>query len=332
MWKKRIAISLLAGALLAPAFLGGRDVALEKQRHPASSLEDPLEPGQAPRTYVEKPAAPSLLTRIKNRWRRFRPVKKPIDKDWDQAEKMLAETTLIERVFDEEISQRMKAQYYGTVAPIERLVENPNRWATRREREIYDQSRKGLAEWTVKEVGKDQLKDLLRNHRNGNGALSVILATPRVSETEFHQKKFSEFEEEPEVAPKLSEKERLARAHAYQPPQPAEIPTRLRAKLNVLKRQGAITFMNPVAVAMVEGRADSTDSMAVELNRSFQDLAMSSKVRYGVGDEVLSMNLNKRITREVSLDLYSERWTGDKRGGLGEKSKDIAQMLYSLSF
>ena len=80
----------------------------------------------------------------------------------------------------------------------------------------------------------------------------------------------------------------------------------------------------------VDLRAD--DKVAAEMNKDFKSIEAKSKLSYGVDRKIVSVNLNKKITDQISFDMLSERFTGDSRGTTGEKSKDTAKLMYSISF
>lgn len=306
---KRLAAIVVIAGCSTPLFISGY-----------SANGSVREPSSAPASVSTRPgSAPTGISH--SQFARFRPVEKQYN--WDDAERILSEKTLNEQVFDKDMSSRMRAQYDGTVAPIERDALRPARWASTWEVERYEQSRKDLANWTMKEVGKDQLKDFLRRSRKNSAAIDLIAGNTGQEESA------------PAAAAKpLTEKEKLAAAAAavYTPREEPTVPTKLRAKLNVLKAHGQFTFMNPIVSTTVEARAGSGENLAVELNRDFRSLELNSRLRYGVNDSMFTVNVNKQITKEVSLDLNSQRWTGGKTSVAGEKKKETGKLLYSVSF
>lgn len=311
-----IAITAIAG----PAIWG--ELAVGSIRNPAA-LESPQATQTQPANKQQK--KPSLISRIKSSLARFRPVAK---KNAYLNQDSLADRRTIDEVFDEDMSDRLQARYNENVAPLERNALNPYRRASFWETERYEQSRKDLAQWTLKEIGKDQLKDFERRARRNSNAFNAV-ASVAASDLKVEAGK----KEEPQSA--MTEEERIARAHHMDAPAQEEepsIPTRLKAKLNVIKARGQLTFSNPVVTTMVEGGAGSGENLAVEMNREFHSLEMRSKVRYGVDESVINFVVNKKITEEVSVDLDSHRWTGSKRGASGEKKRETAKVVYSISF
>lgn len=316
MTKKFLAI--IAVAAIAAPFLKGSQ-AVGSIRMP-TSLESPQ---AAPRKDQKKP---SLVSRIKSSLARFRPV---AQKDAYLNQDSLADRRTIDEVFDDGMSERLEARYKEAVAPLERDAVNPYRRASFWEMERYEQSRKDLAQWTLKEVGKDQLKDFERRARRNSGAFDAVAS---VTSTDL---KADENKKQKSRSAGLTEEQRIARAHQMDAPVKEEepsTPTGLRAKLNVIKARGQLTFSNPVVTTMVEGGAGSGENLAVEMNRDFHALEMNSKVRYGVDESVVNFVVNKKLTEEVSVDLNSQRWTGSKRGSAGEKKRDTAKVVYSISF
>jgi hypothetical protein len=315
MTKKLLAI-IAVFTLAGPALWG--DLAVGSVRQPASQ--------GMPSARESQPAQkkPSLASRIKSGLARFRPVRK---KDAYLNQESLADLRTIDEVFDEDMSERLEQRYKENVAPLERDAMSPYRRASFWETERYEQSRKDLANWALKEVGKDQLKDFERRARHNSGALNAV-ASVAASDLKVEAGK-----KENDSA--LTQEQRIARAHRMDAPSTEEeppVPTRLKAKLNVIKARGQLTFSNPVVTTMVEGGAGSGENLAVEMNRDFRSLEMNSKVRYGVDESVINFVVNKKITEEVSVDLDSYRWTGSKRSAWGEKKRETAKVVYSVSF
>lgn len=319
MTKKILAI-IAVTAVAGPSLWG--NLAVGSIRVPASLESPQAEQAQATAKEQKKP---SLVSRLKSTFARFRPVAKTnphLNQD------SLADRRTIDEVFDEEMSDRLQARYDENVAPLERNALNPYRRASFWEMERYEQSRKDLAQWTLKEVGKDQLKDFERRARRNSGTFDAVasVAASDLKKDEGKKKEDNRY---------LTEEERIARAHQMGVPAKEEepaVPTRLKAKLNVIKARGQLTFSNPVVTTMVEGGAGSGENLAVEMNRDFRSLEMNSKVRYGVDESVINFVVNKKITEEVSVDLNSQRWTGSKRGASGEKKRETAKVVYSISF
>ncbi|RZA02308.1 MAG: hypothetical protein EOP11_16815 [Proteobacteria bacterium] len=133
---------------------------------------------------------------------------------------------------------------------------------------------------------------------------------------------------------KLSEAERIARVHrrdVVDEDAEEEIPTKLRTRLNLSKVRGALMLQNSIANATVEG-GSTGDKLLVEISREFKKMELQSRARYNVVQSYLAVNVSKKITKEVAVDLSSERWTGEKRSAGGDKAVDSAKVTYSLVF
>lgn len=323
--------AVLITTLVAPAIFGGNPAVGSVSPPSTKALERPEAPAKAlfkaPSVkHIEKKSEKkSLLRKFREKWARFRPVnkKRSEDREWAQADRILHSKTTIEEIFDKDMSRRLHERYEGSVRPFEQEALSPYHRASNWKMQRYEESRKALAEWTMKEVGRDQLKDFVRRRRDHSEVLSTV-ATGAGNPAE-------------EESRQITEEERIARAHRIDRPVLANeeeevIPTKLRARLNLLKAQGQFTFVNPVVTTSVEAKAGAGENLAVVLNRDFKELEMNSRLRYGVDQSLVVLNVNKRITNEVSVDLLSERWTGSQRGSVGEKSKDTAKVLYSVSF
>ncbi len=250
---------------------------------------------------------------------KFRPVTRDGEIDYAAVEKALSSKTTIEELFDEDFERRMRAQYAGLVAPHDSAVNNPYRPARWYEIERSIQARKDLAKWTAREALNEQVRDFFRKGDKSSAPMQVWSTVREVT---------GNGEEERPVAAV----DTVNADGSITPAAEASIPTRLKAKMNLLRTQGQLLFTNPFATTTVDVKAGSGENFVVNLNRDFRSLQMNSNVRYGVDDSLLVFNVNKRITDQVSLDLNSERYTGGKRGAGGEKSRDTARVTYSLSF
>jgi hypothetical protein len=319
---KKTIITLIAVTGFAAHSFAPEQNAIGSIRGPASEIANP---SSEKAEKISKPKA--LLAKLKDKWSRFKPAAKNSNLDLVP---VYSSKTTIEELFNPEFTERLKSEHASTVVPYEKEALNPFRRSSHWEMQRYEESRKALAQWTMKELGRDQLKEFIRSRKKDSGALSVIASTTGVEMDEEKAKAAT-----PDyMNPNLSEKERIAKAHAYTPAAEVEeiIPTRLRAKLNIFKTQGQLTFMNPVVITSLQAKAGSGENIAVEMKKDFKKLELNSHLRYALDQSHIVFNVNKRITDEVSLDLNSERWTGSKRGDTGEKSKGTAKVVYSLSF
>jgi hypothetical protein len=255
---------------------------------------------------------------------RLRPVEREEPIDFDEATALLRRKTTNEKIFDKEFVGRMKGEYNGRVRPFEETANDPV-WRPRYwEMERYENGRHDLAQWTTREVVEDELKDFF-NGADKDSAAVKVLSTAR---------ELSGGGDDKPAEPKLTKEQKLARAHRTDLPKaaaPAEekIPTRLKTKLNLLRQNGSLVFTNPVAITSLSG---NRDEISLNMDRDFRQLSLHSNVAYGVKQECLNVNVSKKITDEVSLNLDHVNYTGDKRGAAGEKSREQARVNYSISF
>lgn len=327
MSKKTIIITLATATGFAAFSFAPEQNAIGSIRVPAAVLVSPgsNETVSSAQQKFAKPKA--FLAKLKDRWSKFRPVTHQAN-NLDMIPVYTSQTT-IEKLFDAEFTERMKNEHAAIVAPMEKEALNPYRRSSHWEMQRYEESRKALAQWTMKELGRDQLKEFIRLRKKDSAALGIVAATTGGADLGADSSKPSE-----DTRPVYNEQDRIAQAHAYTPASEQDeiIPTRLRARLNVLKTQGQLTFVNPIVTTSVEARAGSGENLAVEMKKDFKKLTLNSHMRYAVDQSRLVFNVNKKITDEVSLDLNSERWTGSKRGSEGERSKGTAKVTYSVSF
>lgn len=254
---------------------------------------------------------------------KFRPVDRGHNINFTEAESLLMQSkTTQEKVFNEDFEAKMRQKYLEQVKPFEAAALNPI-WRPRYwEVQRYEDSRKGLARWTAREILDDQLHDFIKGGDSSSAPIRVLETARELSGGGRD-----------ESEPKLTEEQKIARAHRLDLPAAKEEarsePVRLKTKINVLKQQGSIVFQNPVATTSVNG---STDEINVNMNKSFPKLTLNSQANYVVKGQMLNVSLNKKITDKVSLALDHYSWTGSKRGASGEKSMERARVSYSVSF
>jgi hypothetical protein len=255
---------------------------------------------------------------------KFRPVQHEQPIDFNEATALLNSKTINEQIFNKDFSGKMKGEYAGRVKPFEETANDPlwrpRYWETQR----YEDSREGLARWTTREVMEDQLKDFFNHGDKDSGAMKA-LATAR---------SLSGGEEEKPAEPVLTADQKIARAHrtdlpAATPEADEVTPTKLKTKLNVLRQNGSVVFTNPVATTELNG---NRDDISMNMHRDFKKLSLHSNLAFGMKDECLNLNVNKKITDRVSLDLNHYNYTGSTRGSSGEKTREQAKVNYSLSF
>lgn len=333
--KKNAALAITA--CLALASLAQGPAALGGTRSPSSALRgspdmgapqgiaqegDPMDLAEANRD--SEATAAARVRKLKNKFAQLKPKWSSFTLPLTGNEQALQSKATIDDIFDRDMNARMQAEYDGRVAPYMRAVENPTRPPTQVEMMRYMEGQRGMVKWAMKEVGRDQLNDFMRRGDSSSGGMKFLNAAKSLSGS-------NEDAATRNLTPR-EKAEREARMPIAVAKEDAPIPTKLKTRLNLLKARGALTLQNPYVTAMVEGGAGSGENLAVEFNRDFRMLDMYSRVRYGVDESLLSMNLNKRITREISVDLSSEHWTGVKRSDQGEKSRESAKLIYSLGF
>ncbi|MGZ3652181.1 MAG: hypothetical protein ACXVB9_04210 [Bdellovibrionota bacterium] len=254
---------------------------------------------------------------------KFRPVEHNQPIDFNEATALLNSKTINEQIFNKDFSGKMQGEYAGRVKPFEETANDPlwrpRYWETQR----YEDSREGLARWTTREVMEDQLKDFFNHGDKDSGAMKA-LATARA---------LSGGEEEKPAEPKLTPEQKIARAHRTDlpvAPQEEEVtPTKLKTKLNVLRQNGSVVFTNPIATTELSG---NRDDISMNMHRDFKKISLHSNLAFGMKEECLNFNVNKKITDRVSLDLNHYNYTGSTRGSSGEKTREQAKVNYSLSF
>lgn len=252
---------------------------------------------------------------------RLRPVERDRTIDFDEAGAMLNSKTTIEKVFDDDFEKKMRGQYAAQVKPFEATANDPIWRARSWERRRLEEGQQNLAKWTAREVLDDQLKDFISGGDKDSAPIKVLETAQELSGNAPDKKE-----------EKLSPEEKAARAHRRDLPQVAQeerTPTKLKAKINVIKQHGSIVLQNPVAETSVNGSADEIN---VNMNKSFPKITLSSAANYVVKGQMFNLNLTKKITERVSLALDHYSWSGSKRGSAGETSKEQARVNYSVSF
>ena len=280
----------------------------------------------------EIPAGQSIfsLRGVKNKasavFARLKPLERKNNLYVDPAVERIAQARSIDLLYTKEIKQSVNERYLGVVAPNEAIAHNPYRRAREWELRRLDSSRESMAKWTAKEVLAGRFKAIFRGADKSSGAVQAFQSVKEV---------MNGGAEEP-VSQKISEEERIARAHRKDLPAAKEeeevIPTRLKTRLNALKGFGQLNFTNPVVTTAVNVSARGKDKVSINMKKDFKDLAMDSNLDYGVNQRLLSFDVNKKITDEISLKMRSQRFTDGPRPEKGEVNQESAHLLYSISF
>ncbi|HEY8279067.1 MAG TPA: hypothetical protein VIH99_05560 [Bdellovibrionota bacterium] len=327
----------MLATLLILSFLSGLapwETALGSVRHPETipAVQATLQPERTGKGSLAELVqhngrrVSSSYSRLKQEvFAKLRPVDRQDDIDFDHAQKVLnSRLTWKQQVLKgDEFEKKMRKEYVERVAPFESNATNPI-WRPRSyEVERYEKGRKDLAQWTRTEVLDDQLQDLIRGGDKDSAPIQVLETAQKLSGgTDLIPS-----------AEALTPEQRAARAHRKDLPplQPEEekIPTKLRTKVNVVKGNGSLVFTNPVATTSLKG---DKEDVSLEMNKEFRKLTLKSTATYGVKQECLNVNLNKRITDKISLDLDHSAYTGGKSGPSGEKTREQAKVNYTLSF
>jgi hypothetical protein len=318
-----IALIFFAGLLPVGSALG------EIQRPEVKGSSELAHPHRGSPAKFRQISSTSYVTRLRrDLLAKLRPVEQQRDGgiDFEQAQRtLLTMKTTQEKIFSGDFERKMRDQYAARVAPFEQTANDPvwraRYWETAR----YEDGRKDLARWTTREVLDDQLKEFFHGGDQSSAPMQVLSVARSLS---------GGGDEAPANADAaLTPEQKIARAHRKDLPPVKEeeerIPTKLKTKINVIKAQGSIVFSNPVAITSVNG---DRDDLSIGMNRDFRKISLSSNLSYGVGQECLNLNVNKRITDRVSLDLSHASYTGGKRGSTGEKTREQARVNYSMSF
>jgi hypothetical protein len=257
----------------------------------------------------------------------LRPVERSEAVDFDEAQRVLSRKSFLEEVYNKDMEQNFRDHYRNEVEPYEKTANNPYRRARSWEMKSYDDKRSDMAKWASREIINDQVKDLFRHGDKNAAPMQVMGALKDLSNGG------SSDEEK-----KLTPEEAAARAHRQDLPKVTKaeedtIPTKLKTKLNILRRSGTLLFTNPIMTTTVNLKAtNGDDKVVVEMNRAFHQITLNSSLRYQVDRSLMNFNLNKRITDRISLDMEHMQFTGAKRGDSGEKASETAKLLYSVGF
>lgn len=255
---------------------------------------------------------------------KLRPVARQGEIDFNEAEKTLNTKTTNEKIFDHDFEKKMREEYSRKVTPYEGTATDPI-WRPRHwEEKRYIDGKKDLAQWTAREVLDDQLHDFINGGDQASAPMKVLSTAHKLSGGE----------DKDSGTPKMTEKERIARAHRRDLPaivqEEESVPTKLKTKINILKTTGSLVFSNPIATTSINGNKD--DGVSLNMDKEFRKITLKSNLKYMAKEERLDFNLNKKITERVSLDLDHASYTGSKRGSGGEKTREQAKLNYSLSF
>jgi hypothetical protein len=258
---------------------------------------------------------------------KLRPVEREEPIDFNAAERVLnSKSSALQKIFDNDFEKKMRDEYSKKVSPFEQTATDPVWRARSWEVQRYEDGRKDLANWTTREVLDDQLKEFVQGGDQSSAPIKVLYTAQELT---------GGGHEPPSSGDSMTLEQKQARAHRKDLPPLAQaeeekVPTKLRTKVNLLKANGSLVFSNPVATTSLKGNKD--EGFSVGMDREFRKLTLKSNLTYGVKQECLNLNVNKKITDRVSLDLDHATYTGGKTGPSGEKTREQARVNYSMSF
>lgn len=255
----------------------------------------------------------------------LRPVRRDDPVNFDEANAaLLREKTLNEKIFNKDFTGKMQGEYAGRVKPFENSANDPlwhpHYWETQR----YEDGREGLARWTAHEVMEDQLKNFFAGADKNSTAMKAISTARALSGGE--EEKPKEKKETPQEAAARAARTDLPKVASKEE---ESTPTKLKTKMNLLKQNGSVVFTNPVATTEMNA---NKDEVSMNMHRDFRKIQVSSNLAYAIRQGMLNVNVNKKITERVSLDLDHYNYTGDHADGNGYRSREQARVNYSMSF
>lgn len=86
-----------------------------------------------------------------------------------------------------------------------------------------------------------------------------------------------------------------------------EIETRLRTKMNVGRRQGRLELQNEFIIPSAQLDLRAEDKVEVKAKKEIKSIALDTSVSYGIQKKTVAMNVNKKLTDELSCEVRSLR-------------------------
>ena len=83
--------------------------------------------------------------------------------------------------------------------------------------------------------------------------------------------------------------------------------TKLRSRLNLARRMGKVEFQNPIITTGAQVDLRARDKVEVKARRDLKLLALDTAVSYGPRYKTIAMNVEKKITDELSCELRSTK-------------------------
>jgi hypothetical protein len=235
------------------------------------------------------------------------------------------------RAIDEFYTPEVTNAVEGRAQALEVKHENPRMHATPWEAQQANDSREDLAKFTAKETLSERIKNLFRRADQSSGGMKAITAMQTLTGGEVEKEPSKE--EKPAVK-KIGTRDKKEAFAMPVKKEEAPIPTKLKTRMNVVKGQGEVRFMNPVVTTSVNLDANSKadNNVAVRMEKELSVLDLRSNVDYGLGKKVVSVNVSKKITDEISANLTSRHSTAGEEISGGKRSEEAVNMLYSISF
>ena len=86
-----------------------------------------------------------------------------------------------------------------------------------------------------------------------------------------------------------------------------DIETKLRSRLNVARRMGKVELQNPIMTTGAQVDLRARDKIEVKARRELKALALDTSLSYGLRHKTVAMNVEKKITDEISCELRSTK-------------------------
>ena len=254
--------------------------------------------------------------------------------------KLVGEKSTLEKIYTPEFTRQMQEHYQANVAPQEKIATDPFHHVAPWEEQAYEDQRRDMARWTARQALNDRINNLFSKADPNSGAMRIMHAVKSLNG------------EDDVGAPKKTAASDAAKGTdanaapvATSQAMASEIPTKVKAKLNVLKGQGQVNFSNPVVITSLNVDVNSAirnsttqtltaadDPVRLDMSKEFKSIDLSSGLQYGFEKQVASFNVTKKLSDHISCVASSDQYTGEQRNADGTKGQQILRMNYSLSF
>ncbi len=250
--------------------------------------------------------------------------------EWSDEETALNKKT-VDELFTPDITNNMEGRYNRVEAAEQKTMGPEGHAAPWEEQHVYD-SKHDVATWTAKEVLSNRLKTILQNADQSSGGMKAITAMKHLTGNEDEaapaQKSASAKEKTSDA------KKGTTEAPLFAKKEEPKIPTRLKTHMNVVKGQGEVRFMNPIVTTAVNVDANKAadNNVAVRMEKDLKALDLKSNVDYGLDKKIVSLNLSKKITDEITANVTSRHATNGEEILGGRRDEEAVNMNYSISF